>query len=559
LPYQPVPRLQKDSDYIVILHLSGLPYNMLGVSATPASSDLNGWAEEWLNTGEPSAKLQVLLLPDTNYFSIVDGRVKSLEIDLKAMRDWNRAAPAPVLEPLVEIRRARENGAFPSFVFGEVRLRLHTTSREGVGAVGLSIWSDSGRPVDELTLSFCVSDKAGEAGAAICTGIRPVQQTLKGTDSVRIATEGESAPDAALHFLELDNRGVVGVFRDNTCPDCGYKVWTLGQSGRALRDYLANTALPAFGPTATINSLADAGRGLYNLLFPDDADKERVEARRAFEQFVERELQRVQPTNPARSMFVRTLLTGSAFEQPVYLPLGLVTIPSAPEEFLGFHFRIEAPLERQTYRAPVGCISRWFFAVPPSNEQSSDPLPTARKKFEPLMTAWGPRTQQVFQTIPDFRQWLGDPKPEVSTALVVLSHHNLSTLSFGDNETLTSTEVQRRFGEASMLVLDGCSTGAPMALDLLRKFNEHGIATTIASQVAVRPELAGDFLSKLGEVIDSGDTQGLTIADVFFRTLNELRLKQADDRSLPYGPRALVFSLLGNGATRICSPQKEVP
>jgi hypothetical protein len=558
--YEPVPRLRKDKDYLLVLHLSGLPYEAAGVSAQPTSGDLSGWADDWLKTGQVTARLQVLLLPDGNYFKVVD-RVKPLDIDLKALRDWASTPSHPVpAAPLAEIRQARENGALPRFVFGEVPLRFHTANREGIGAVGLSIWSDTGRPLDEITLSFCISDNPTETAPPICGGVRPVQQTLKGTDSVRVAVEGESAPDAALHFLELDERGVIGVFLDNTCPDCGYKVWTLGRDGEALRSHLANTTLPAFGPTASVASLADAGRGLYNLLFPDDdSDGDRVEARAAFERFADPDLLSVQPPNAPRSIFVRTLVKGTALAHPLYLPLGLVTVPAAPAEFLGFRFRVEAPLEHQSYRSATSCISRWFLAVPPSNPQSSDALPKARQKFESLMTQWSPRAQQVFETIPSLRAWLAQPRPaEASAALVVLSHHDQSTLYFEQNEKLTSQQVQRRFGDASVLVLDGCSTGAPMALDLVRDFNERGVATTIVSQVAVRPELAGDFVASLGAVINGADAQGLTLADVFFKTLQDLRLKQSDDTALPYGPRALVFSLLGNGATRICSPQKEV-
>jgi hypothetical protein len=99
-----------------------------------------------------------------------------------------------------------------------------------------------------------------------------------------------------------------------------------------------------------------------------------------------------------------------------------------------------------------------------------------------------------------------------------------------------------------------------MAVDLLRQFNERGVAATIASQVAVTPELAGDFMAALGHEIDISDQQqGATIADIFYRTLQDLRQKQASGTTLPYGPRALVFSLLGNGAIRICSPQRGTP
>jgi hypothetical protein len=560
--YQPISHFQPNKDYQVVLHLAAVAYGDAGVSAKATSGDVSGWVEDWLKAGEPTAALQVLLLPDTNYFNVVDGRVKRLDVDLKALRDWtNTPGAAAPASPLAKVRELSELGRdLPNFVFGEVALRLHTTNREGVGAVALSIWSDAGRPLDEITLNYCVST-SDQAEPPVCSGIQPVQQTLKGTDSVRIATQADAAPDAALHFLELDNRGVIGVFHENRCQVCPYHVWTLGRTGDDLRNYVANTLLPAFGPTASLASLTDAGQGLYNLIFPsDDTDGDRSVARAAFERFIQPDLTS-EPRMPPRSIFVRTLLSGTAVARPLYLPIGLITTPVAPGEFLGFRFRIEAPLEHQSYRAGTTCISRWFLAVPPSNPSSPDVLPTARRQFEPLMTSWSPRAQKLFSTIPELRSWLLEPKPvEPSAAVVLLSHHDQSTVYFDTNEKLASTEVVRRFGESTLLVLDGCSTGAPMAVDLLRQFNERGVAATIASQVAVTPQLAGDFMAALGEQIEIGDPrQGATIADIFYRTLQELRQKQASDTALPYGARALVFSLLGNGAIRICSPQKATP
>lgn len=556
--YSALPRLQRNRDYLLVVHLSGSAYHGPGVSVQPVSGDVSGWIDGWLKTSEPSTHLQVLALPDPQYFSIVDGRAKDLTIDLNTLRAWSRSPGSPPADPFAEIKRARANGDFPPFVFGQTVFQLHTTNRQGVGAVALSLWSGEGRPVDELTLSFCVADDQGGAAARICSGIQPVQQTLKGADSVRIAAQGGSIPDAALHFLEIDKRGVVGVFRDNTCRTCDYKVWQLNRDGPSFRSMLANTVLPAFGPTASVTSLAAAGTALYNLIFPDDDDNgAALEARQAFEAFVTPDLLSPAAPNTSRSIFVRTLLSGDALARPLYLPLGLVTVPTVPDEFLGFRFRIESPLERQSYSAP-SCISRWFFAVPDTTS-TEDVLGQARTRFDGLMTVWKDRLQDRFPTIPKLREWLAPPRPaEASAALVMISHHDASTLYFDTAEKLTPGQVQRRFGESSVLVLNGCSTGAPMAEDLIRQFNERGMATIVASQVAVRPDLAGDFVALMGELVESGDASGRTIADVFLRTIQELRLKGSDRSPGAYGPRALVFSLLGNGATRVCPPQKEV-
>jgi hypothetical protein len=223
--------------------------------------------------------------------------------------------------------------------------------------------------------------------------------------------------------------------------------------------------------------------------------------------------------------------------------------------------RIESPLERQSYRASSTCISRWFLAVPPANPQSEEALPKARRKFEPVMERWHPQAQDVFTDIPKLRTWLlASNQSESSAALVVVSHHDKNALYFDQNERVISEQVQRRFDDTSLLILDGCSTGSPVAIDLLRQFNQRGVAATIATHTAIRPELAGDFLATLDEVlVKTNDAQPVTLADLFFRTLQELRVKKADDTSDAYGPRVLVFSLLGNGGVRLCSPRKVQP
>ena len=95
-----------------------------------------------------------------------------------------------------------------------------------------------------------------------------------------------------------------------------------------------------------------------------------------------------------------------------------------------------------------------------------------------------------------------------------------------------------------------------VALDLLQKFNQRGVAAAIASYAPIRPELAGDFLTTLSAVTAEGDAGGLSLADVFFRTLQRLRAVTSDDLAAPYGARALVFSLLGNTGLRLCAPTK---
>jgi Flp pilus assembly pilin Flp len=557
--YKPLTRLQPETEYTLVIHLAGMTYQNLGVSFHNVSRDLNTWSQDWLRVGvDQRPRLQLLLLPDTTFFELVDTPLASVSVDLKFLREWIDGAPHP-LDPaaLDTVRYKRQNGQYPPYVFGEAVIRFRTTTREGVGAIALSIWSDRGRPLDEVHVKFCVASSRLQGNASMCRGEPAVQESLEGIDSLRVAREGGAVPNAALHFVELDGRGVVGVFRENNCASCEFIVWELGKNSDTLRRHLSDTTLQAFGPSSPLASLTDAGRGLYNLLFPDDGRTATMHARQAFQRFVAPELNSDESRLPTRSIFVRSVLSAGGKVEPLQLPLGLLALvgPSGRTEFLGFRFRIEAPLDQQSYRSSSECITRWFLAVPPANSNSDDPLATARSRFEPLLDAWKERTR-MFSKMPELRTWLLEPTPaERSAALVVLSHHDRNSVYFEQNDRVTSDQVAKRFDETSILILNGCSTGSPMATELLKQFNQHGVPTTIASYVAIRPDLAGDFLATLGEVVNASDAKGVTIADAFLRTVQSLRLKRSDDTAAAYGPRALGFTLLGNGAVRICPPE----
>ena len=554
--YNPALTLKPDTSYLLVLHLSAFGYVVSGVTAEPAGAAATDWMDDFLKTAAPAAPLRVLMLPDTSFFSLVGPRASTLTVDVNAVRNWVAAASHPAVPaPLPAVRDARLKGQLPPFVFGEIALRFRTTAREGVGAIALSIWTDEGRPLDEIAATFCVSSAA--TAPALCTGRAPIAPTLRGVDAVRVAADGDTPPDAALHFVELPGLSVMGVFRDNRCADCEFVVWDLGRSGAELRKHLEATTLPAFSPDASADSLPDAGRGLFNVLFPDDGNPVQVTARAAFARFVGQELARGGPATSPPSIFVRAVLAGEgAGTDPLYLPVGLLTVPGRPGEFVGFYFRVESPLERQTYRATKACVSRWVLTLPRAGSQ--DVLGKAREHSSGLVTAFQPQAQHLFEDIPPLRAWLADEAaaPD-STAVVVLSHNDRDKLFFQANQVVTSDEVQRRFGEGSLLVLNGCSTASPLAVDLLKKFNQRGMAAAIASYVPIRPELAGDFLTALSAVTAEGDATGLSLADVFFRTVQKVRTLKAEPTASAYGPRALVFSLLGNSGLRLCVPTKQ--
>src|SRR5262249_21020847 len=159
-------------------------------------------------------------------------------------------------------------------------------------AVAFSVWVE-GRPVEELAYQVCIAPTE-DVGRTRCPGRRAMVYTLRGVDSLRLAAEGGGAPDGALHVIQMHKSGnphgqIMGVFwrkkadREEFLP----VTWRLNRSPEGLADYLVKTVMPQFFQSGDAGALQDAGRGLYNTLFPDnDAWSDTVAARKAFEAFL---------------------------------------------------------------------------------------------------------------------------------------------------------------------------------------------------------------------------------------------------------------------------------
>src|SRR5262249_58513980 len=145
----------------------------------------------------------------------------------------------------LEILRSKSE---PSFRLGHVAFKIHTGQLQGKGAIGISLWADGRRPVDELVISYCIS--ADEAGLTQCKPSTRGTVSLNGIDSVRLsALMGDPAarfPDAAIHFLRLESDQVLGVFRRNNWDEGRFETLHLGRTAGQLRDYFENSLLPAF-------------------------------------------------------------------------------------------------------------------------------------------------------------------------------------------------------------------------------------------------------------------------------------------------------------------------
>jgi hypothetical protein len=303
--------------------------------------------------------------------------------------------------------------------------------------------------------------------------------------------------------------------------------------------------------------LRQAGFGLYNLLFPRSpmtfgAQK----ARAALERCLSRGLAS-DPFAPGEppSLFVR-LLARSPKIRDVILPLGILAVgdTSATAKFLGFHYRIETPLDDQSYSAPGPCIDRWFLLVPSLDLKDPD-LRSARERLGPWISEWESGAERSFQEMSDFQPWIERLGAETApSALLVLSHHSDNRLSFGANGQSLSLNFARSFARPSLAVLNGCGTGGPGGAELIRKVNELGMMAVVATSTEVYPKMAGDFMNCLAQVLR--DAPGTTIGTTYFDALRCLHGKAPQEKGKTYGAHVLAYTLLGNGNLKLCRPRK---
>lgn len=155
-----------------------------------------------------------------------------------------------------------------------------------------------------------------------------------------------------------------------------------------------------------------------------------------------------------------------------------------------------------------------------------------------------------------YARWLQESSASPPSVLVVLTHHASNGLRFYDrgNTLIKSTDVARTFGQPSLAIIDACGTAEPGASEFIRKLNEKGVAAAIATSATVEARMAGTFLSVLLDTLRKNrNDPSYTISRARFDAVKSLST-ETDEAGEPFGPRALVFMLAGNGSLRACMP-----
>jgi hypothetical protein len=576
--YKPI-RMEADHSYLVVVDLASLAYQQFdsGVFSTETNNDFDNWLKQ---NNHDLAKLNVLALPDERFFEPLPGadRVHPFLINLKKMREARKHPYRFRKNENPFALLAKGSGDVP-FDFGQVAFVVKTKKGvHGNGAIAFSFWDEDDKPVTELSYSTCIRGP----GQQPCEPADIPNYSVIGVDT----NVNHSMPDAALHFVELNSETLIGVFRCNTCGWGRYdfKQWRLAGGSRWFHDQFLLTILPgirlaANGPdnpnpaSATLRplysekTLNNASDSLYRLLFPAG---EASEAETAFQDFVSRAVAHPPPNGGvAPSLFIRLLPQHA--ENGFVVPLGLtrVPLPDGRREFLGFHFRIQTPLRLQDYSEHGACLSNWVLLMPPLNLFAGNPLILARRQFADWIDTFQADQlhAKLYQDVDAFKNWVSpdqtkDANPE-NYAVMILSHHDSNSLFLDRSiSSIFAPVVAKSFGNPSVAIIDACGTANPGAFEFVKDFNNHGVYTVVASSVEVDARMGGDFLATLVNAIDHHSSEQRYMLDqAVFDAILGLR-DQPDGSGKtaePYGSRALVYGLLGNGEVRLCVPSKPKP
>ncbi len=589
--FKPQERLAKNTSYLVVLDLSAREYGGASISGA-VGERVRAPIQEAIDAGEDEIQFEVLILPDPLFFEAPSQRKETLKIDLKKLKQTFEAGKAPAIdgaqtpgtpqrEPPVDAFAELKQNANAEFSFGRMQFALKTRNKPGVARIALSVWLE-GRPIEELVFDRCIAADAagsnckcgtGGGGAGNCEGASRFQQGLSGVDSLRKG----AVPHGALHLIEFTpGQRMVAVFRRANVAGTKdpYVTWQLDKPQPQLKHFMRETlfsslydAVKVRNPKST-DEVRERGLDLFRLMFPEQGFDKRS-PRQEFKKFVQHYIDFDGIAAEKPSLFVRLMPAGD--EQPLMVPFGLMAVPVVPSgagagasampEFLGFHFRIELPLELQSYEQPDSCVSRWVFVMPQKNEQlKNDALQTAIATASGL-PEWLQKhnLSRTFDAMQKFRDWIGASEEDPPTGLVLLSHHAHNAVWFQRDELLTSMGLTRKFNGPSLAVLNACDTLEGGTSDFIQELNKRGVYSVIATSVPIGGDMAGEFLNCFTEelsALPAGDSR--PVSSIYFKTLQCLKDRpEAAQDDAKFGPRALVYALLGNGSLPLCPPEKK--
>jgi hypothetical protein len=389
-----------------------------------------------------------------------------------------------------------------------------------------------------------------------------------------------SSSGAAIHFVQIGNQ-IRGIFHRSDHPSL-FDVWDISANRASFTANLQDI-MKDFNEGTIPEERRIVTQKFRDLLFPRGvADAER--ARDSMENFV---AAHVTPGSPppaqsAPSFYVRMLaVTGDPVPT---VPFGLYPISSAatltePDlGHLGFFFRIENPLDIQSYDSDGTCIRKWFLVYA---ESGAEELAKAADALTKNVFSQWPRNGSFrhFSTMKGevgFRNWIwSDSDDEPVAAIFILGHHGeedgISRIVLNDGDILKVNDIRRIFKKPSIAILNACGTALAGADGFVRAFNTGNVTAVVATKYEIAPAMAVQFAQCLNQQVakvqpPQAPTLNLSYA-VFEATqcLRKMKPFRADDPTRdepgakPWGARALAYSLIGNGGLMLCTPEEVQP
>lgn len=534
--FEPKQALETEKPYLLVVDLAALAYEIQGVTSRSTDRKLAEWLRS-ASTG--TATIEVLVLPDLTYFyPLDDPRTGTLTIQLEQVNRVLQGDVRKLEQPFALLKKEPR----PEFVFDRVAFPIRTRQKEGRGSITLSFWKEGMVPIDELSVTFCITP-AGQPPA--CQNKDVVVSSFNGVQVLSPAGRERplgDPPAVALHFVEISPSRAAGVLRLPEWEKGRYETWPIENLTESLTSFLDGAFLKNFYSATNETSRFQTGTELYNLLFPPGAA---ATARALFEQLL---ASPQASASPAASLWIRLLPRDARF--PYAVPLGaLAVMVNGEQKFVGKSFRLDTPLPVLDYRPVANCIADWVMVLPPNAAGTLPELTTARHEFQEWTGLCpGPRCKEDFA---EFRKWIGAAGPEpTSTALLILAHHTRAGVSFDQLNTMSEQGVVRSFQEPSVAVLNACGTAGPGAYEFVRKLSAKGVSAIIAPVTEVDAEMAGRYTSVLAATLAKHkDEPAYTLSHAHLETLRSLDSK--------YGSLALTFVLLGNGNLRLCAPPRK--
>ncbi|WP_426344735.1 hypothetical protein ACN9MU_13740 [Pseudoduganella sp. R-32] len=528
------------------------------------------------NSKKDTLELKVVAIPDSDSITTLKGGpyFTNISIDVKKYRDILRDfKPDNVGEELSSEERSkiRETRIFnPALNLGRGVIFFETGPNETDGRIGLSFWIDD-RPVDELSINVCIKSSHYSC-----------KRKQSDTHLGLLGQESQVKPDASLHIFEFDDKNFVGVFYCGTCGSGmtpGYQTWKSNSSFEKFQELFDQQFVPAYTASALYDRRATAadlqhqyeiaGEILFKMLFKSERhDGESVAAQAAFVSFVN------QAGKAAKSSSRPPLLYTRIFARnrfPKLIPLNVMSIPSGEGlRFVGFDVNIESYFDLDGSSQSSQCIQKFASLLPMSSEDDM-----SLKNARAALGDWALRLDQpahnskVYESkdIAAFARWLAQGEEKDAVGIITLSHNYEEKLCFNsekcdDSNTVYGGNIGKNFLLPSVAILDGCGTLKSDASWFGDYLASQGISTVIGTAANIRGEIGGHFLRIFLDILaEHRDDPAFTISDARFLAVRKLSslIDESSNHRNPFGPAALSYMLVGNGALKMCPPPEVMP